>query len=135
VSAQYSIPFCTALALVAGRDAVSIIDETFLSDEAVVALAGKVTLAHDPALEAAFPAKTGAGVRIICGNREIERSSEHCSGDWQLGDCSGLVASKFLDLTSRSMSAQQQSAMIEAIENLPRFAPAELRRLLSAQQQ
>jgi 2-methylcitrate dehydratase PrpD len=132
ISAQYSFPYCVALALIAGREAVAVIDDTFLRDEAVVSLARLVTLSQDPGLEAAFPASTGAVLRVRCGDRAIERRSDHCSGDWQMGDCSALVRQKFRDLTRASMSEQRQHATLEAIEALASAAPSRLSHLLSA---
>jgi 2-methylcitrate dehydratase PrpD len=63
-SAQYSVPFCTALALTRGADALVEIDADALADPATVALADKVTLTADPVYDAMFPRQVPSRVRI-----------------------------------------------------------------------
>jgi 2-methylcitrate dehydratase PrpD len=63
-SAQYSIPFCTALALTRGADALIQIGAEALADPATTALARKVKLAVDPVYDAMFPAEVPSRVRI-----------------------------------------------------------------------
>lgn len=72
-SAQYSLPFCTALALTRGADALVEIDAGALADPATVALAGKVTLAVDPAYDALFPRQVPSRVRIRTGDGTFAR--------------------------------------------------------------
>jgi 2-methylcitrate dehydratase PrpD len=62
--AQYSIPFCVALAAVHGPDALLLPDARHLHDPAVLALAERVTLVFDPELDPQFPVATPCRVTI-----------------------------------------------------------------------
>ncbi len=63
-AAQYSIPFCIALALTYGKEALLPFDAARLSDQMVVALARRVHLSAAPKYASAFPASTPAKVTI-----------------------------------------------------------------------
>ncbi len=69
VDAQYSIPYCMALAALAGRSALLPLAPAALFRDDVSALAGKVRLSLDPALDAWFPAQTLARVTVTSGGR------------------------------------------------------------------
>lgn len=63
-AAQYSVPFCVALALVHGKKALLPMSEEFLSDSRVTDLAKRVKLASGSSYAHAFPASTPARVTI-----------------------------------------------------------------------
>lgn len=63
-SAQYSVPFCVAMALVKGADALLRITEADLSDLDTLDLARRVTLRVDPAFESSFPKAVPARVHL-----------------------------------------------------------------------
>jgi 2-methylcitrate dehydratase PrpD len=67
VDIQYSIPYCLALAAVAGPGALLPLTAEALEDEKARALAHRITLSLDPSLDACFPAQTLARVTVICG--------------------------------------------------------------------
>jgi 2-methylcitrate dehydratase PrpD len=67
-AAQYSIPFCVALAAVHGPDALLLPDLVHLSDDEVLNLAAKVRLTLDPELDPQFPAATPCRVRLRLAN-------------------------------------------------------------------
>jgi 2-methylcitrate dehydratase PrpD len=72
-SAQYSVPFCTALALTRGADALVEIGTGALGDPATIALAGKVMLAVDPVYDAMFPRQIPSRVRIRTDNAVLTK--------------------------------------------------------------
>lgn len=72
-SAQYSIPFCAALALTRGADALVEIGPGALADPATIALAAKVRLAVDPVYDAMFPRQVPSRVRIRTDNGVLTR--------------------------------------------------------------
>ena len=72
-SAQYSVPFCVALALTRGADALVEIGAGALADPATIALAGKVKLAIDPVYDAMFPRQVSSRVRIRTDNGVLTR--------------------------------------------------------------
>jgi len=72
-SAQYSVPFCTALALTRGSDALIEIGTEALADPATTALAAKITLAVDPIYDTMFPGQIPSRVRIRTKDRELAK--------------------------------------------------------------
>jgi len=67
-AAQYSIPFCVALALVHGASALLPMDNKFLADTRVTTLAKRIRLSSGRGYASAFPASTPARVTISAGN-------------------------------------------------------------------
>jgi len=63
-SAQYSVPFCVALALLRGPDALLPMLDAALADAEAIGLAGRIALAVDPALDAMFSAAVPARVTV-----------------------------------------------------------------------
>jgi 2-methylcitrate dehydratase PrpD len=64
-SAQYSLPFAIAVALVLGADALLPLYNETLANNEVCALAERVELMYDPMLDSAYPAMTPTEVRIV----------------------------------------------------------------------
>jgi 2-methylcitrate dehydratase PrpD len=79
--AQYSIPFCLAVAALHGAEALLPLSWTSLHDPRSVALARRVVLTVDPALDALFPAQTPARVAVETGGRRIEKTVLTPRGD------------------------------------------------------
>lgn len=73
-AAQYSIPFCVALALVRGAEALLPMDEGHLGDPAVVSLARRVRLTVEPSFDALFPAAAPGRVSITFGSCAATRT-------------------------------------------------------------
>lgn len=62
--AKFSIPYCAAIAWVHGRATDELFDEEYLADPAILALAERVEVVEDPALEADFPNTRAARVEV-----------------------------------------------------------------------
>ncbi|MFC6018388.1 hypothetical protein ACFP2T_19520 [Plantactinospora solaniradicis] len=99
--AHYSFPFCVALALTAGADALLPIHPEALRRSATVDLARRVHLATDPAHDAAFPARTPATVRVHTAGRTRERSAPTARGDPGLPLGAEALRHKHRRLTAR----------------------------------
>ncbi|MBN9428352.1 MAG: MmgE/PrpD family protein [Burkholderiales bacterium] len=82
-AAQYSVPFCVALASIHGPDAMLVLNEDVLKCEATRSLAKRVRLHNDPEMTALFPASTPARVVVSAGGVTMQRTVLHCRGDWQ----------------------------------------------------
>ncbi|SIT49425.1 conserved hypothetical protein [Paraburkholderia piptadeniae] len=81
-SAQYSLPFCIAVALVDGIEALLPLSPGALEREDIVALAEKITLEHDARLDALYPAGTPTLVTIgTHGDAKFEEQRETADGD------------------------------------------------------
>jgi 2-methylcitrate dehydratase PrpD len=77
LSHQYN----AALALVDGRIALQSFDAGRISDPALLALAKKVRVVFDPALQAAYPAKWGHRVSVtLTDGRRLDSHSDHPPG-------------------------------------------------------
>ena len=81
MGAQYSIPYCVAVALVGDpRDPAWFRPEA-VNDPIMRELAGKVTIVIDPAVDAVYPAKFGARVKLTFADGTIsERMVLECHG-------------------------------------------------------
>jgi 2-methylcitrate dehydratase PrpD len=73
-AAQYSTPYCVAAAAIHGAACLQPMTEDLLGDDRIRALAAKVRLSVDPALDAMFPAAVPGrvNVRTAQGDFEIE---------------------------------------------------------------
>jgi 2-methylcitrate dehydratase PrpD len=63
-SAQYSLPFAIAVALLGGSEALLPLSNDRLSDERVFEMAERVVLMHDPTLDGYYPSSTPAEVCV-----------------------------------------------------------------------
>jgi 2-methylcitrate dehydratase PrpD len=63
-AAQYSVPFCLALATLRGTEALLPLEESSLNDPEVLALAKRIKLVVDPELDAMFPNAVPARVVV-----------------------------------------------------------------------
>jgi 2-methylcitrate dehydratase PrpD len=80
-AAQFSVPFCAALAAVRGARAFQPMRESVLTDPEVLALSQKVTMAVSPDFSESFPALTPGRVRISTSEGSFEKTVMHPLGD------------------------------------------------------
>jgi len=73
-AAQYSVPFCLALAAIRGDQALLPLKEEALGDQEVLALARRVRLHLDPELDALFSDAVPARLEIVAKGRRIHRT-------------------------------------------------------------
>lgn len=77
VDAQYSIPYCLAVAALLGPDALIPMTSKILGNDALATLASKVALSINPEFDAVFPARTLARVTVTCrGQRFVSPITE-----------------------------------------------------------
>lgn len=81
LSAQFSVPFCVALALIDGRASVEAIESSSLGRSDVLALSSRIRLSLDESLDAMFPVRVPARVRIVLADGPIEQEVLIPSGD------------------------------------------------------
>jgi len=79
--AQYSIPFCLAVAAVAGKNALLPMRPGLLSREEITGLARKIRLFEDAALTDLFPETVPARVIVHTRNDSYTRLVKHPEGD------------------------------------------------------
>ena len=80
-SAQYSIPFCLAVAAVAGENVFLPMQSDLLCSEEIIALSRKIRLFEDTALTDMFPETVPARVIVHTKNYRYTRLVRHPEGD------------------------------------------------------
>jgi 2-methylcitrate dehydratase PrpD len=127
-SAQYSVPFCVALAAVRGAEPLVRLSENSLVDLEVLALAKRVELVLDPTFETLFPAAVPARVVIETPAGRFEKAVMAPLGeptnplDWSALEC------KFRTVASGHLSMEQSNSLLRSFE---RLALGEIRPLVA----
>lgn len=117
-AAQYSVPFCVALAAVRGAEALVQLSEAALEDDQVIALAGRVTLAIDPQFDQMFPDQVPARIVVETANERLVKTVTAPLGEpTNPLDWSGLEA-KFETVASRTLTGHQRDVLAKAIGRL-----------------
>jgi 2-methylcitrate dehydratase PrpD len=117
-AAQYSVPFCAAVAAVRGAEALLPLEESRLGDRTVLDCARKVTLSVDPALDAMFPAAVPARIEVRTGRGRFSRTVVAPRGeprnplDWD------DLRAKFQSVARTRISPAVAAALIQAVDAL-----------------
>jgi len=120
--AQYSLPFCLAVAAVGGSEALMPLSPDWLHRTDIVALARRVNLHVDTELDARFPAETGARLCLQTSAGILEKTVRHPLGDpANPMDRTRLVA-KFRKLTAGVIPAQDKADLLALIDQLADLA-------------
>ncbi len=127
--AHYSFPFCAALSLVRGAEALLPVTLEALDDQRVTELAAKVSLRADPVLDCSFPARTPAVVRVHTTAGIREMSVDTAQGDPALPFAPGVMRAKHRTLL-RSLPARQALAL-ETVLKRPEIRAKELAAVLN----
>jgi 2-methylcitrate dehydratase PrpD len=130
-AAQYSIPFCVALAAVRGSDALLPIQESSLRDPDVLSLSRKVTLHVDPELDAMFPSAVPS--RVVIAHRLGRFSETALEPKGEPGNPMTWeeIVHKLRVLTGRNGNGEAATAMVRAIKALDSGDASALRGVLS----
>lgn len=120
-SARLNIPWCTAVALVKGGVTVDDFLEPALTDPTLQAVAARVRVSADPAMDTAGVEGRHA-VRLTLHARDGHRYSaraSHGKGSHIHPLSDSDVAAKFADLAGRVLGPQRTAAVTEAVWGLP----------------
>ncbi len=118
-AAQYSIPFCIALALVHGEQALLPLKEEHLCDASVVALARRIKLVSSKNYEHVFPASTPARVTIVGKGQLDQQEVLSPRGELLNPLTRDALETKFLALMEKSPFDEKQAmALLEAAGRL-----------------
>jgi len=117
-SAQYSLPFCLAAAVIGGRDCLLPMDPDILHRPEVVALARRVELRADPEMTARFPGQTPARVTVFAGERRFTRRVDDPFGDPANPFTGPDIRRKFDRLTAGRLSPQAAEDLAAAVDGL-----------------
>ncbi len=121
-AAQYSLPFCLALAAVEGVDALLPMSPETLHRREVVDLARRVRLHVDAALDSRFPDEAGARVKVCFMDGEVEKTVHHPLGDPANPMDRRMLAEKFRKLAAGTLGPENLKALPELIGRLDQLA-------------
>jgi 2-methylcitrate dehydratase PrpD len=113
--AQFSLPFCLAVAALAGPDALLPMSADLLGRSLVVDFARKVSLHHDPALEAEFPARAGARLVVHTPRGAFAHQVQHPRGDPANPFSPDELISKFRRLSGMREEREKTEAVVRAV--------------------
>jgi 2-methylcitrate dehydratase PrpD len=125
-SAQYSIPFCLAVAAVEGRGALLPLRTSLLHRRDIIAFAERVTLHPAPELDRLFPERTAAEVIVRTGRGSFSSTCYHPLGDPDYPMDWEMLVRKFREIADGLLSEAMQNRIIEAVHSLPIRGPEEL---------
>jgi len=116
---KFSMPFCAAAALVHGHVGLETFDASVIDDPAVMAMASRVTMRIDPALDASAAPLTQARVTVrLRDGRVLTASANGARGyhDRPAGD--DELAAKFMSCAIQAMSEPQAAAALAALRGI-----------------
>jgi 2-methylcitrate dehydratase PrpD len=123
MGAQYSIPYCAAVALTGDPRDPARFDDAPVNDPAMRALAAKVEIVIDPAVEAVYPAKFGASVTLMRADGSVsERTVLECRGTPSDPCGHQELLEKFRLLAGSRLSAAAVSDLTRLVESVATLA-------------
>ena len=117
-AAQYSVPFCVAVAAVRGPDALLPLQESRLVDRGVLDCACKITLTIDPKLDAMFPSAVPAHVEVKSRKGLFSRTVTAPRGESTNPLGWDGIGRKFQSVARKRLSPSAVAGLIEAIAAL-----------------
>lgn len=132
VDAQYSVPHCLAVCAWLGEAGLLPLSGEQLAHEEINALAARVTVHHDPAIEPFFPARSPSWIRMALNDgRKLVSPLTDPRGDPANPLEWNALKDKFMTATSRTLDARHQQAVIDGVEQLGGGVLAPLRNALT----
>jgi 2-methylcitrate dehydratase PrpD len=131
MGAQYSIPYCVAAALTGDPRDPARFQAEAINDPVARTLARRVKIVVDPAVEAVYPAKFGASVKLTLANgTSAERTVLECRGT-PADPCTGDERlAKFRLLAAARLPADAVSALAREVDNVTAVPVRTLTRFL-----
>lgn len=119
VDGQFSLPFGVATVLVNGRGTVNEFRESQLKNSSILALARRVTIHHDDALDRAYPALWPSWCEIdLVDGRMLRGEVNTTKGEPENPITPDEVREKFESLASSYWSGQQMRAVADTVEHI-----------------
>jgi 2-methylcitrate dehydratase PrpD len=116
--AQFSLPFCLAVVAVEGPNALLPMSADLLGRPQLSAFARKVSLHHDPAIEAEFPARAGARLVVHTARGAFSKQVQHPRGDPANPLSTEELISKFHRLAGIRAEHAKAEAVVRAVLEL-----------------
>jgi 2-methylcitrate dehydratase PrpD len=119
VALQYSLPYCLAVLILDGEEALAPISSALLHRPDLSALARRVVLGSDQEAELRFPQETLARVTVILKSGEQRTTALTTPrGDPSHPMDRAALVLKFRSVTSRRLSLKRQDGIINAVNRL-----------------
>jgi 2-methylcitrate dehydratase PrpD len=119
MSAQYSLPYTAAVAVLADASEPASFDAATMSRPDILAMGDKVKAEVDPKLEALYPRKYAGRVEFILKNgKTIEKTVLDSRSTPANPISSSAIEQKFLSVTSSVLSSSRQNQIIDAVMSL-----------------
>ncbi|MDD2179213.1 MmgE/PrpD family protein [Acidovorax sp. D2M1] len=119
VEAQYSVPYCMALCLLHGADALVPLRAAHLADAQVGRLAQRTVVRHDATIEPLFPARSPARVAVaLADGSRLESSLTDPRGDPDRPLSTAELERKLRVATRATLPPARQQALIDAVARL-----------------
>lgn len=127
MGAQYSIPFCAALALIGDPADPRSYGDTGVHDPRIRKLAAKVELFVDPEVEAVYPDKFGASVslRLVDGEQRASTVLD-CHGTPSDPCSDEEMRRKFMRLSAEHLSEDRADRLTAAVSSLQSLSSVRL---------
>ena len=116
--AQFSLPFCLAVVALDGPQALLPMSAELLGRPQLAAFARKVSLHHDPAIEAEFPARAGARLVVHTAKGAFSQQVQHPRGDPANPLSAEELTSKFYRLAGMIAERKKAEAVVKAVLEL-----------------
>jgi 2-methylcitrate dehydratase PrpD len=117
--AKFSLPFTVALGLTVGHAGQSCFTPEAVADETLRALAARVRVEVDPALERAYPAKRTAALDLTTVDGRLLRAEVPIArGEPELPLSREDVGAKFLDNARTALADEQADAIVAEVRAL-----------------
>jgi 2-methylcitrate dehydratase PrpD len=116
--AQFSLPFCLAVVALEGPQALLPMSVDLLGRPYLSAFARRVSLHHDPALEAEFPAQAGARLVVHTAKGVFSKQVQHPRGDPANPLSAEELTSKFYKLAGLLAGREKAEAVVKAVLEL-----------------
>lgn len=115
-TADHSLPYCIAIALLDGEVAQASFAEARLGDPAVQEIMRKVKVVEDPALSAMYPEGAPGRVTILMRSGETRAAElRYPKGHEKNPMTDGEIERKFIELSAGRLSAGQREKFIEML--------------------
>jgi 2-methylcitrate dehydratase PrpD len=114
--AYFNIPYAIAARAVLGKSGYDAFDETNFSNNAIVALMNKITVAVHPEIEALYPGKRGSSIEVKLASGQVLTKTVH----YPLGEPENPVSlavtrEKLFDAAGDCLSATDKERVAETI--------------------
>jgi 2-methylcitrate dehydratase PrpD len=117
-AAQYSVPFCLAVAATRGADALLPLEEKYLSHRDVLAFSPRVTLSVVPDLDQMFPRSVPARVVVETANGDHQQTILMPRGEPANPLSDSDLDAKFSTIARRRLSPEATASLRDAISAL-----------------